>query len=225
MVWKRLSICFFVGAGLDSQILGDYEIIGQIKRAAKLAREQNFVHSFLERLVNAVIQCSKTIKNQTAISGGTVSVSFAAIQCIRKYKPGFSGKNILLLGTGKIGRNTCKNLVDYLDTKNITLINRSPEKASRLANEMGLMHAPIENLQHQIHCADIILVATNAHEPTVCCSHLHDAGEKLVIDLSIPYNVEPAAGALKNISLVNVDELSRLKDETTSKKRSRGAEG
>ncbi len=209
---------FFVGAGLDSQILGDYEIIGQIKRAAKFAREQDFVHAFLERLVNAVIQSSKTIKNQTAISGGTVSVSFAAIQYIRKYKPGLAGKNILLLGTGKIGRNTCKNLVDYLDTKNITLINRSPEKAADLANEMGLNHAPIEQLHQCIHDSDIILVATNAPEPTITCSLLENSGDKLIIDLSIPYNVEPAASELANITLVNVDELSKLKDETLQKR-------
>src|SRR5215210_5206623 len=71
---------FEVGAGLESQILGDYEIIGQIKLAVKFARERGFVNAFLERLVNSVIQSTKVVKNQTALSGGTVSVSFAAVQ-------------------------------------------------------------------------------------------------------------------------------------------------
>src|SRR5882762_3456524 len=75
---------FQVSAGLDSQILGDYEIVGQIKTAVKFARERGFIGAFTERLVNCVLQSSKSIKNQTALSGGTVSVSFAAIQYIKE---------------------------------------------------------------------------------------------------------------------------------------------
>src|SRR5205085_6357836 len=108
---------FEVGAGLESQILGDYEIIGQIKQSVKFAKENGFVGAFTERLVNSVLQSTKVIKNQTALSGGTVSVSFAAVQYIKKNVTKIGNKNILLLGIGKIGRNTCKNLVDYLDTK------------------------------------------------------------------------------------------------------------
>ncbi|MEJ7679608.1 MAG: hypothetical protein WKG06_17455 [Segetibacter sp.] len=108
---------FEVGAGLGSQILGDYEIIGQIKLAVKFAKERGFVSAFSERLVNSVIQSTKVVKNQTALSGGTVSVSFAAVQYIKKNVSKIGSKNILLLGVGKIGRNTCKNLVDYLHTK------------------------------------------------------------------------------------------------------------
>ncbi|HEX2533601.1 MAG TPA: NAD(P)-binding domain-containing protein, partial [Chitinophagaceae bacterium] len=129
-----------------------------------------------------------------------------------------SGKNILLLGVGKIGRNTCKNLVDYLYTRNVTLVNRSPQKAEALASELGLQWAPLEDLDAQIRRADIILVATNAAEPTILKHHLEGEGHKLIIDLSIPYNVEAAAQALPNVQLVNVDELSRLKDETLKKR-------
>src|SRR5450432_4021979 len=130
-----LEHLFGVAAGLDSQILGDYEIVGQLKQAVKFARERGFIGSFLERLVNCVLQSSKVIKNKTALSGGTVSVSFAAVQYIKENVEIAAGKKILLIGTGKIGRNTCKNLVDYLGTTNITLINRSEEKAAELAAE------------------------------------------------------------------------------------------
>ena len=125
-----------------------------------------------------------------------------------------SSKNILLLGVGKIGRNTCKNLVDYLDTNKITLINRSPEKAEELARELGLRSASLENLSEEIAKADIILVASNAPEPTILKKHVQGKGEKLIIDLSIPYNVHEEAQQLSNVHLVNVDELSKLKDET-----------
>ena len=192
---------YSVAAGLDSQILGDYEIVGQLKNAVKFAKERRFVGAFTERVFNSVLQASKQIKNNTQLSGGTVSVSFAAVQYIRNKVKNACGKNILLLGTGKIGRNTCKNLVDYLGTKNITLINRTPEKASALAGELGLMWAPVEELSTHIKKADIILVATNAAEPTILEHHLKGEGEKLIIDLSIPYNVEDAAQALPNVHL------------------------
>jgi glutamyl-tRNA reductase len=172
----------------------------------------------LERLVNAVLQSSKMIKNQTALSGGTVSVSFAAVQLIRQKIKKIAGKKILLLGTGKIGRNTCKNLVDYLHTKHITLINRTEDKAIELAAQLGLHHAPVSEIQKHIYESDIILVATNSTEPAILYSNLQNQGEKLIIDLSMPCNVEQSAASLPNITLVNVDELSKLKDETLQKR-------
>ncbi len=216
--FEAVQHLFEVGAGLESQILGDYEIIGQIKCAVKFSKQYGFVGSFTERLVNSVIQSTKSIKNQTALSGGTVSVSFAAVQYIKRNISHIKSKNILLLGVGKIGRNTCKNLVDYLDTKNITLINRTENKAYELGVELGLQHASVTELDHYIQQSDIILVATNSAEPTILKSHLVGAGTKLIIDLSIPYNVEDEARTLPNITLVNVDELSKLKDETLQKR-------
>ncbi len=215
---QAIQHLFEVSAGLDSQILGDYEIVGQIKAAVKFSKQHGFVGAFMERLVNSVLQSSKAIKNETSISGGTISVSFAAVQYIREKIKDITGKKILLLGTGKIGRNTCKNLVDYLDTKNIILINRTEEKAAELALELGLQHASIHELTDQIASSDIILVATNASQPTILHSHLENKGEKLIIDLSVPYNVEQAAQELDHINLVNIDELSKINDETLAKR-------
>ncbi len=209
---------FEVGAGLDSQILGDYEIVGQIKQAVKFARDRQYIGPFLERLVNSVLQASKAIKNQTGLSGGTVSVAFAAIQYIRERFPEPGNKKILVIGTGKIGRNTCRNLVDYLDTRNLTLINRTVSKAADLAAEIGVAHAPAEEIAECVRTADIILVATNAEHPTLLKSWVEGSGEKLIIDLSIPCNVERSAAELPGISLVNVDELSKIKDETLQKR-------
>lgn len=216
---KAIQHLFEVGAGLDSQILGDYEILGQIKQAVKFSKERNCTGAHLERLVNAVIQCSKEIKTKTALSGGTVSVSFAAIQFIKENIQQVADKNILLVGTGKIGRNTCKNLVDYLETKKITLINRTADKAEGLAAELGLQAATTHFLAEEVLKADIILVATNAAKPVILKQHLQNKGDKLVIDLSIPYNVEAEAAELSNVRLVNVDELSKIKDATLESRR------
>ncbi|HYV55361.1 MAG TPA: glutamyl-tRNA reductase [Chitinophagaceae bacterium] len=215
---EAITHLFNVSAGLDSQILGDYEIIGQIKAAAKFAKKHGCINVMLERLINTVLQSSKAIKNQTELSGGTVSVSFAAIQYIRDHVRAIADKKILLLGTGKIGKSTSKNLVHYLKTKNITLINRTEEKAAELANELGLKHAPISELQKHISGSDIVFVATDAAEPTILLSHLEEQSDKLILDLSVPFNVEQAVQHLPNITVINVDELSKMRDETLAKR-------
>jgi len=215
---QAIEHLFLVGAGIDSQILGDYEIVGQLKLAVKFARERQFIGASIERLVNCVLQSSKSIKNQTALSGGTVSVSFAAIQYIRENISDLSSKNILLIGTGKIGRNTCRNMVDYLSTRNITLINRTESTADELAAEMGVQSAPLERIEQQAAAADIILVATNAELPTLLRRHVEGRGPKLLIDLSIPCNIEESVTELPGITLINVDELSKIKDETLQKR-------
>jgi len=215
---QAIEHLFLVGAGIDSQILGDYEIVGQLKQAVKFARERQFIGASTERLVNCVLQSSKSIKNQTALSGGTVSVAFAAIQYIRENITGLSDKNILLIGTGKIGRNTCRNMVDYLSTRNITLINRTESRADELAAEMGVQSAPLEEIEEKAAAADIILVATNAELPTLLRSHVDGHGPKLLIDLSIPCNIEESVVGVPGITLINVDELSKIKDVTLQKR-------
>jgi glutamyl-tRNA reductase len=206
---------FDVAAGLDSQILGDYEIVGQLRYAMKFAKDRGYIRTFLERMLNQVLQSTKEIKNNTTLSDGTVSVAFSAIQYIRENIPSLKEKQILLLGTGKIGTITCKNLVDYLGTNQITLMNRTPEKAEHLAEAFNLRTASIETLREEIKNSDIILVATNAIEPIIHFDDLANvSGEKLIIDLSIPCNVERRLENLHNIKLIDVDDLSKLKDET-----------
>jgi glutamyl-tRNA reductase len=110
---EAITHMFRVGTGLDSQILGDFEIISQLKSAFVLSKTHELANAYLERLVNAVIQASKKIKTETEISSGATSVSFAAVQYIFRNVSDISSKNILLFGTGKIGRNTCENLVKH----------------------------------------------------------------------------------------------------------------
>ena len=205
---------FHVAAGLDSQLLGDYEIVGQLKQAATFAKKEGRLGSFTERLVNNVIQSAKAIRHQTQLSSGTVSVSFAAIQCIRESVIDYTDKKVVLIGTGKIGRNTCKNLVDYLGIKNITVINRTEERAAELANELQITYASIEESNDYISKADIIITSTAADKPIINKDLLRDAVCELIIDLSVPYNVDSNVRELKHIRLIQVDELSKINDET-----------
>lgn len=209
---------FQVAAGLDSQILGDYEIVGQIKIAIKYAKEKAAIGPFIERLFNQVLATSKLIKNQTALSSGSVSVSFAAIQYLKDRVPDVANKSVLLIGTGKIGRNTCKNLIDYLGCTNITLMNRTHEKAEKLAKELDLAALPASFLAQTVADTDIIIVASNAAEAIIRPEHLKPGTEQWIIDLSIPNNVAPEVSEVDGKELLNVDQLSRMKDETLLKR-------
>ena len=215
---EAIEHLFAVGAGLDSQILGDYEIIGQLKQSVKFAKERNFIGTFCERLINSVLQSSKFIKSNTEISSGTVSVSFAAIQFLRSDVKEIKDKNILLIGAGKIGRNTCKYLVELLDAGNITVMNRTDETAIELAKSMQINYAPYSDLENQIKAADIILVSTNAETPVILKKDVTVAKQKVLIDLSIPNNIDVSVRDLSHITLINVDELSKQKDETLQKR-------
>jgi len=214
-----VSHLYNVAAGLDSQILGDYEIVSQIKQAVQFSRDHKFIHNFSDRLVNSALQSSKKIKSETSLSSGSVSVSFTAVKYLKE-KTDFTNKHkILVIGIGKLGRNTCKNLVKYFGTNNITLINRSEEKAIKLAHELKLKYAPINDLEFQVLASDIILLATNSAQPILSRSFLENAGNKLIVDLSVPCNVEAGVNELSNITLINIDQLSELKDESLKKRK------
>ncbi len=215
---EAIAHLYQVAAGLDSQILGDYEILGQIKTAVKHAKAHDRIGAFMERLVNSVLQASKAVKTQTVLSGGTVSVSFAAVQYIKQYletNNRTEAKNkIVVVGTGKIGRVTCRNFADYLHTKDIVLINRTEETAAKLADELGLRHVPFAELEAELANADIVVVSTSAQDPVIVKQHLQDRGTKLVIDMSVPTNVAEDARRLPGVTFVYVDTLSKIKDET-----------
>ena len=211
---EAISHMFRVGTGLDSQILGDFEIISQLKNAFVKSKELDLANAFLERLVNAVIQASKKIKNETEISSGATSVSFASVQYIFKNIEDIASKNILLFGTGKIGRNTCENLVKHTKHEQITLINRTKEKAERLARKLDVIVKDYSDLQLELQKADVVVVATGAQNPTVDKAILNLKKPLLILDLSIPKNVNENVRDIEGVTLVHMDELSQITDET-----------
>ncbi|MCB0372490.1 MAG: glutamyl-tRNA reductase [Muricauda sp.] len=214
-----ISHMFRVGTGLDSQILGDFEIISQIKQGFYRAKKQEMANPFLERLCNAVIQASKRIKNETELSSGATSVAFASVKYILDNVPDISEKNILLFGTGKIGRNTCENLVKHSNNSHITLINRTREKAEDIAGKFKLTVKDYGDLQTEIRKADILVVATGAQLPTVSKALIYTKKPLLILDLSVPKNVSDDVLELDNVSLVHLDQLSQITDETLAKRK------
>ena len=205
---------FRVGAGLDSQILGDFEIISQLKLSAKISKKHGVLNAFVERLINAVIQASKRIKTETKLSSGATSVSFASVQYIKKTIQDISSKNILLFGTGKIGRNTCENLIKHTKSKHLTLINRTRDKADKIAGKFKVLVKNYSHLQEEIEKSDVLIVATGAQNPTIDKYLIQNKKPLLVLDLSIPKNVDENVRELPMVSLVHLDRLSQITDET-----------
>ena len=216
---EAISHMFNVGAGLDSQILGDFEIISQLKLSAKISKKYNLLDAFLERLVNSVLQASKRIKNETKLSTGATSVSFASVQYILNSVSKINEKNILLFGTGKIGRNTCENLIKHTKNEHITLINRTLEKAEKLAGKFKVLAKNYSQLQEEIAKADVLIVATGAQNPTIDKELIVSEKDLLILDLSIPKNVSENVKKLPNVKLIHLDELSSITDKTLKERK------
>ncbi|MGV6831442.1 MAG: glutamyl-tRNA reductase [bacterium] len=203
-----------VGCGLESQILGDFEIIGQIKKSAKVAKEHEALSPYLDRIFNSVAQASKKVKNETNLCSGATSVAFAAVQYILNNQKDLENKKILLVGTGKMGRNTCENLVKHTTNKTITVLNRSDDRAELVANKFQVNTKSYNLLHEELATADIVIVATSSDKLIITKDMLGPNDHKLIIDLSVPNNVDPAVTDLDNITLLNVDTLSQITRET-----------
>lgn len=215
-----LNHLFRVAGGLESQIVGDFEIIGQIKNAYRRFKiEKKYSNPFMERAINSAIQISKRIKTETGISNGAASVSYAAVHYILNTQNQLSDKNILLLGVGEIGQNTVENLVKHVYKPKVKITNRTAEKAEKIAEKYQIPHIDFDEFPEELHKTDILIVATGASHPIINKSHFPNGKETLVIDLSIPNNVEKNITENPNVSLVDVDELSKSISETMEQRR------
>ncbi|MEP6615151.1 MAG: glutamyl-tRNA reductase [Ginsengibacter sp.] len=207
---------FRVAAGLDSQIIGDCEILSQLKHAARSAKLVGSLDSFMERMINFALQASKEIKTSTSLSSGTVSVAYAAIEIIKEKVSVTSRKKILLVGTGKFGNHIAKNLNSYLPEYSISFANRTDEKAFRLSGEYNSAFVPYHLLASAAENADIIIVSSSAENYLISPLFFTTSKPRLILDLSVPRNVDPAIKLLANITLMNVDEISHILDKTIS---------
>jgi len=212
-----LDHLFKVASGLDSQIIGDFEIAGQLKQAFALSKKFDMIGPIMDRTFNFLNQSSKKIKNVTALSSGTVSVSFAAIEWLLsqfRQEP----KSILVVGAGKFGANILKNLLSYLPNCSITLTNRTIDKALLIAEKLPVSVVHFDTLPQIANEFDVVVACTNAAEPVVLGSFFTTTKKRWLVDLSVPANIEAAAGELPGALLVNVDDISALLDDTISRR-------
>lgn len=198
-----------VCSGIDSQIVGDFQIVGQVKNAYQLSDEYQMINSFLNRLFSFVFKASKKIKNETDLSRGAASVSHAAVQYIKDKVSDLESANYLLFGTGEIGKDTCSNLLKHMGNRSLTLVNRNVDKAEALANKYDISYRAMSDLAEEVAKSEVIIVATGAPHPTLKLEHFEGVTDcKLILDLSVPRNVDSAIDNLENALVITVDELS-----------------
>ena len=210
---------FRVGTGLESQILGDFEIIAQMRKSFKISKEKGLISPYFDRLFSSVMQASKRIKNETELSSGATSVSFAAVRYILDNVSNLKSKKILLFGVGKIGRNTCENLVKHTSNKQITLINRTQDKARKIAGKFKLIVKNISKISDEIRNTDILIVATASTSPTITEKIVSTSKRLLILDLSLPKNVDEKLKLRPDINLLDLDYLSTITDKNLKKRK------
>ena len=197
-------------SGIDSQLLGDYEISGQIKDGLNLAHKWDKLGGYFHKMTNFGQSIGKDIRTKTKLSKGSVSVSKAASDWIKENVEEVHKKSILIVGAGKMGTSTMKHILEEVNPSQITLMNRTEEVTDKWVEEYRIEKGRYDKLQQGIENSDIIIVATNSHEYLI-----NDVnGEKTLLDLSIPQNINPKLKKQPFIKLINVDELSKVKDKT-----------
>lgn len=211
---------FKVASGLDSQIIGDYEILMQLKKAAKHARENGLLGTLADRLVNFALQASKRIKTETQLSTGTVSVAYAAIEAIRENVPDIQQKNILLVGAGKFGCNVAKNILEYFPGTHVSITNRTSVKSEDFARKNGMTSVSYKHLSRACDEADILITSTTAGEYTILPDFFNSQKQRLLLDLSVPKCIDPSVRQKEGIILMDVDQISTILDKTFAKRRS-----
>jgi glutamyl-tRNA reductase len=202
---------FTVTAGLDSQILGETEILGQVRRAYDAARAAGTTTRDMDLILSAALFAGRRVRRETLLGRHPASVSSAAVGFMTERWGDIGGKAVVVLGAGEAAEGVLRAL-HQRGAANVTLLSRHPERARVLASAWGADVDGWEELQPRLESADLLLVATAASRPVVTAAHL-SAGrgrELFVIDLAVPRNVEPGARHITGVQLFDLDDLQRL---------------
>jgi len=206
--YEAVNHMFRVASGLDSQVIGDLEILGQFKQAFHSAKSNKMLNGFFERLANTCIQSAKEIRTFTRISSGTVSQAYAAVKYISRNVP--SDRNrILLIGTGEFGRSIARNIKDYLPDAELMLANRSQGKAQQLAAELKAGVWNYNALTEGLRWADIVISSANPGQGFLISKAMIDPENHplVFLDMAIPISIDPGL-ASPGIKLANIDVVS-----------------
>ena len=210
---------FRVAASLDSLIVGEAQIAGQVKGAYELAHERATVGPLLHALFQQAHRVAKRVRTETGIARGRVSVSSAAVDYVRQVFDHFGDKTVLVIGAGKMGELTLRHLKE-LRPRRILVTNRSPEKAAAGARGCGGEPVPWERLDDALSRADIVLSTTGAPEPIVTPERYaaidarRTRGPLVILDIAVPRDFDPRIHDGDRTCLFNIDDLKRIREET-----------
>ncbi|MDR9417187.1 MAG: glutamyl-tRNA reductase [Gracilimonas sp.] len=206
-----------VGTGLDSQVLGDVQIIQQVKQAYKKAKEKGLSGEF-HQLIQSVFRAHKRSRTETDFGKGTASVGFAATQLALEHFKDLSEITILLIGAGKMGKVSAKNLISN-GAEHISVVNRTIDRAKQLASSFDIKAHAFSQLDEEIKKADLVITATGAKNPILHPKHFKEVERhQLVLDLSVPRNVNPEVAALENVTLVDMDSIHEANKKAIEKR-------
>lgn len=203
---------FKVTAGLDSQIIGDYEIVGQVKKAIQLSRDSGLVDTMMDRISNFAFQASKEVKARTNLSNGKYSVSYAAAELISAQQNGKSFKNILIVGAGEIGQAMARNLKEYFPQSQISLTNRTFSHAQNLAQELQAEIIPFEKFTDHLNEFDAVITTAESDHYLIGVKDI-PVTPCLFLDLSIPQVIDPQIKSIPGVKHYSVDEISAFHNE------------
>src|SRR6266508_2500102 len=205
-----------VTAGLNSMVLGETEITGQIKNAYEIARNAGLTGRVLNRLFQRAFQATKEIRTRTGIGRGTVSIKSTAVEAVGRTK--LSQQSIMVLGAGAMAEN-CVRLLVKKGAKSIFISNRSFDRAFDLAIRYGAKAVCFGDCLFGMRDVDVVIAATSSAETLLGRDDVENLMKArrnrplLLIDLSVPRNIDPAVGGLENVALYNIDDLESLARE------------
>ncbi len=213
-----------VASSLDSQILGDVQILGQVKAAFDQAIEAGTAGTVFRQLFKSALHTGKRVRTETGLGIGAVSISFAAVELARRIFSDLHRKSALLVGAGETGELAARHLSSK-GVERITITNRTAERAEALARDLGARVAPWDRLAEELREVDIVITATSAPEPILTADLVKRAMQGrhnrplFIIDIAVPRDTEPAVGQLGNVFLHDLDSLQVIVDQNLDKRR------
>jgi glutamyl-tRNA reductase len=210
-----LQHLFEVATGLQSKVVGDLQIPNQIKKAYQLAADLNMAGPYLHRLMHTIFYSNKRVAQETSFRDGAASVSYATVALSEELSQAIVSPKILILGLGEIGIDVCKNFEDK-DFAEITVMNRTIEKAERVALGKNFRVAPFEDMCKEVEAADIIISSIRTDSPIITQEKLNSMqllSFKYFIDLSVPRSIEEGIEKVSGVLLYNIDSLKERADE------------
>ena len=198
---------FKVVSGVDSMIIGEDQIVMQVKNAFRFCDDNNFLSPVLTRLFNKAFEAANRVRTETEISHGAASVSSAAVEMCLTLCNNILEKNILIIGAGQTGELTLQNFTKK-GCRNVTICNRTYEKAENLAKKYSVSALKIRELTDNINKFDIVLAATSSKSYLVTYSMINSCNEnRIFVDISVPRNIDEKISTIKNIKLIAIDDL------------------
>ncbi|MEO2117449.1 MAG: glutamyl-tRNA reductase [Methanocaldococcus sp.] len=214
---EAIEHLFRVACGLESMIVGEDQILGQLKNAYLKAKEKGKISKKLEKIILKAIHTGQRARIETKINEGGVSIGSAAVELAEKIF-GLEGKNVLLIGAGEVANLVIKALKEK-NIKAIIVANRTYEKAEKLAKELGGIAIKFDKLEEALRYADIVISATGAPHPILNKNRLKNAGKTIIIDIANPRDTTDDIRELPDIFLFTIDDLRLVAEENLKKRK------